>query len=212
MMKVTAIPFIIYCGVHRKPDWSSLRLRRMAFVNGNLTKVFRLNKKGFFRWDARKLNTPIETLILDFVRNEKPITSRALGAICIEYDPAVATRFSIGTVEGYILMGNRKGKLATEKITNRLKAHLGQINAIERSPIFTKVFLSIGNWTFRIWSEDCVESPIMWSYYYQTSLTGGCWSPTRYRESRGEPKLIFKTFLEKYLIRAIRYILGLLNV
>ncbi|KAJ8950961.1 hypothetical protein NQ317_017572 [Molorchus minor] len=36
-----------------------------------------------------------------------------------------------------------------------------------------------GDWTAKIWSEDCRESSIMWTSFHKTMLTGGAWSPTR---------------------------------
>lgn len=47
-----------------------------------------------------------------------------------------------------------------------------------RSPFFPKFFLSVGDWTTRIWNED-LKTPIITSKYQSTYLTGARWSPTR---------------------------------
>lgn len=43
---------------------------------------------------------------------------------------------------------------------------------------FSKFFMTVGDWTARIWSEDG-KAPIMTTKYCKSYLTGGCWSPTR---------------------------------
>ncbi len=50
--------------------------------------------------------------------------------------------------------------------------------SLVRNPLYPKYFLSIGDWTARIWNED-LKSPIMTSKYHSAYLTGGTWSPTR---------------------------------
>lgn len=56
--------------------------------------------------------------------------------------------------------------------------HHGAVYSLVRNPLFPKYFLSIGDWTARIWNED-LKTPIMTSKYHQAYLTGGSWSPTR---------------------------------
>lgn len=106
--------------------------------------------------------------------------ARAMGASCLEYETTIPTRFMVGTEHGIILSGNRKGKLPLEKIVGKFQAHLGPVLALQRNPGFVKNFLSIGDWTARIFSEDCKESPIMWTNYHKSLLTDGSWSPTRH--------------------------------
>ena len=47
-----------------------------------------------------------------------------------------------------------------------------------RNPFYPKFFLSIGDWTARIWNED-LKTPIMTSKYHSAYMVGGRWSPTR---------------------------------
>lgn len=56
--------------------------------------------------------------------------------------------------------------------------HHGPIYSIQRNPANTKCFLTIGDWTARIWMED-LRTPIMTTKYHSSYLTAGCWSPTR---------------------------------
>ena len=60
-----------------------------------------------------------------------------------------------------------------------LTGHHGPVYGLVRNPFYPKYFLSIGDWTARIWNED-LKTPIMTSKYHSSYLTGGRWSPTRY--------------------------------
>ena len=42
--------------------------------------------------------------------------SVALGAICLEYEPTMPTKFMVGTEQGTIITCNRKAKTAADKI------------------------------------------------------------------------------------------------
>lgn len=64
---------------------------------------------------------------------------------------------------GIVISGNRKGKTSNEKIATRFKAQYGPVISLERNPTFVKNFLTVGDWTTRIWSEDCKESCIAWT-------------------------------------------------
>ncbi|KAL3276240.1 hypothetical protein HHI36_020956 [Cryptolaemus montrouzieri] len=130
-------------------------------------------------WDARNLTEPTETLILHAAKDEDQSLSKAMGVSCLEYEPTIPTRFMVGTELGYVISGNRKGKTAIEKMTAKYNAHLGPVLACQRNPNFIKNFITIGDWTARIWSEDCKESAIMWTSYHKALLTDGAWSPTR---------------------------------
>lgn len=106
---------------------------------------------------------PTETLILDPVKGEEQCLSRALGASCLEYEGTIPTRFMVGTESGSVISCNRKGKTPVEKIISRYSAHFGPVYAVQRNPAFVKNFMTIGDWTTRIWSEDCKESAIIWT-------------------------------------------------
>lgn len=60
------------------------------------------------------------------------------------------------------------------------EAHLGPVYSLQRNPTFLKNFLTVGDWTARVWSEDCRESSILWTYSHRTKLTDGAWNPIRY--------------------------------
>ncbi|XP_024084195.1 dynein intermediate chain 2, axonemal [Cimex lectularius] len=130
-------------------------------------------------WDVRKLKSPLETLMLDISKGEDQLLSRALGASVLEYEPTIPTRFMVGTEKGIVICGNRKGKTPSEKLGVQYQAHHGPIWSLQRNPAFLKNFLTVGDWTARVWSEDCRESSIIWTSYQKTKLTRGAWSPTK---------------------------------
>jgi dynein intermediate chain 2 len=69
--------------------------------------------------------------------------------------------------------------------------HHGPVYSLQRNPGHLKYFMSIGDWSAKIWSED-LKSPIMQTRYHQSYLTNGCWSPTR-------PGLFFLTRMDGFL-------------
>ena len=56
--------------------------------------------------------------------------------------------------------------------------HHGPVVACHRNPYNAKYFLSIGDWSAKVWMED-LQNPILNTRYNSSSLTGGCWSPSR---------------------------------
>jgi len=56
--------------------------------------------------------------------------------------------------------------------------HHGAIHSIQRNPSHNKFFLTIGDWTARVWTED-LKTPIITTKYHDDYLTSGCWSPSR---------------------------------
>ncbi|KAG5893159.1 hypothetical protein JTB14_000420 [Gonioctena quinquepunctata] len=144
------------------------------------TEFFSSSTDGQVKWwDVRKMSEPTETLILDQNKDEDQSLANALGASCLEYEYTIPTRFMVGTEQGVVISCNRKGKTAFEKMTTKFNAHLGPVLALQRNPAFVKNFLTIGDWTAKIWSEDCRESSIMWTSFHKAMLTDGAWSPTR---------------------------------
>lgn len=126
-------------------------------------------------WDIRKLGEPVETLKLD---TEKFGQNGCLSAVSMDYDFTMPTKFFIGTEEGTVVSCNRKAKNPADRIVQTYPGHLGPVYSVKRNPFFQKIFLTVGDWTARLWSED-LRSPIMWTENHKSYLMNGCWSPTR---------------------------------
>jgi len=131
-------------------------------------------------WDTRKLNEgPIESL--NVTEGSNP-NDPLIGATVLEYNTeAGPTKYLIGTEMGSLMVANKKPKKAVE-ITARYGLesgrHLGPVMSINRSPPNPKFFLTVGDWSAKIWVED-IKTPIMRTKYHGSYLTDGCWSPTR---------------------------------
>lgn len=115
----------------------------------------------------------------------------------------------VGTDRGKIISGNRKGKTAAERVSAVYSSHIGPVYALQRNPFYNKVshiasirlklysrgisqegyilccfasvqnFLTVGDWTARIWNEEVKDSAIFWTRNFKQKLTDGAWSPVR---------------------------------
>ncbi|KAJ1536017.1 Dynein intermediate chain 2, axonemal, partial [Nowakowskiella sp. JEL0078] len=124
-------------------------------------------------WDIRKLAEPTESLLLDPEKN-----GMIVGGTVLDFETTMPTKFMVGAENGSVFMCNKKAKNPSEKITHIYPGHHGPLQALQRNPFFPKNFLTVGDWTAKIWVED-VRSSIMSTRYGLSYLTDGCWSPTR---------------------------------
>ena len=130
-------------------------------------------------WDVRKLEEPTDKVVLEYgVKSEKMI----LGGNSLEYSTeAGPTKYLVGTEQGNVMginLRNRKMNNGISYYDNGLGKHHGPIYSIQRNPTHNKYFMTVGDWTARIWAED-LKTPIITTKYHSSYLTGGCWSPTR---------------------------------
>ncbi|CAH0726408.1 unnamed protein product, partial [Brenthis ino] len=132
-------------------------------------------------WDIRNMSEPTDEMIMDVVKSSFDVQSMATanGISALEYEHTIPTRFMAGTENGLVIGGNRKGKTPVEKLPAKYEAHLGPVWSLERNPGFLKNFLTVGDWTVRVWSEDCRESAVLWSPPHRYKVTAATWSPTR---------------------------------
>lgn len=72
------------------------------------------------RWDTRKLNEPMERLLIDPVKTDEQLVSRSYGVTVLEYETTMPTKFMCGTDVGSVFVCNRKGKSPMEKINFRV--------------------------------------------------------------------------------------------
>ncbi|XP_023672742.1 dynein axonemal intermediate chain 2 isoform X2 [Paramormyrops kingsleyae] len=158
---------------HRDPVYKAIWLQSKTG-----TDTFSASTDGqVLWWDIRKMSEPTERLVLDLGR--KGNLDNALGAISLEFESTMPTKFMVGTEQGLVVSCNRKAKTPAEKIVCTYSGHHGPIYALQRNPFFPKNFLTVADWTARIWSEDIKESSIMWTKYHMSYLMDGCWSPVR---------------------------------
>ena len=127
-------------------------------------------------WDIRHLAQP--TYKLQLTGKD----SKLVGGSSMEYNTeAGPTKYLVGTEQGMVLSVNLRNSKQNNGITvydTGAGKHHGPIYSIQRNPTHSKFFLTIGDWTARIWCED-LKTPIMSTTYHESYVTAGCWSPTR---------------------------------
>lgn len=130
-------------------------------------------------WDTRRLGEPTDVIELN---NGAPGGGQVLGGASLEYNTeAGPTKYLVGTEQGVVLSVNLRNKKTNNGVTiydQGAGKHHGPIYSIQRNPQHFKYFMTIGDWTARIWAED-LKTPIMTTKYHSSYLTSGCWSPTR---------------------------------
>jgi len=129
-------------------------------------------------WDAKNLSKPVDTVLLS-----SGDSGALLAGSALEYNSeAGSTKYLVGTEQGVVVAYNSKQKRVNHGLTvydtSLLSKHHGPITAIQRNPIHSKFFLTVGDWCARIWVEDG-KTPILTTSYHDSYLTGGCWSPSR---------------------------------
>lgn len=75
---------------------------------------------AILRWDTRKINEPLERLLIDPVKSDEQIVARSYGVTVLEYETTMPTKFMCGTDVGMVFVCNRKGKSPMEKINFRV--------------------------------------------------------------------------------------------
>merc|ERR1711865_1308099 len=127
-------------------------------------------------WDVRKLKQPTDKVTL---KNDE---GQVLGGSALEYNQeAGPTKYLVGTERGVVLsvnLRNRKQNDGVSQFDSGPGRHHGPIYSIQRNPSQNKFFMTVGDWSAKIWNED-LKSPIMATKYHSAYITAGCWSPTR---------------------------------
>mmetsp|Transcript_65782 Transcript_65782/g.173658 ORF Transcript_65782/g.173658 Transcript_65782/m.173658 type:complete len:568 (+) Transcript_65782:113-1816(+) len=127
-------------------------------------------------WDIRRPE-PSDSLALE---DKTPgCEGRTMGGVSMEYSAAAGpTKFLVGTEQGKVVSCNRKAKNPSDRIGTIYEGHCGPVYALQRNPFFPKYFLTIGDWTVRLWNEE-IRHPVMTSKYSKNYVLDARWSPTR---------------------------------
>jgi len=171
---------------HKDPVWD------LKWLQSKGGEVLSVSTDGTaYVWDMRKPEKPSEIAVLKKLDNDsltlQPKENQGgakgvLGGCCLDYDPQVGgpARFMIGTEQGTVLSCNRKGKTQFDKLgPNQFNGHHGPVYSVQRNPHHGKYFLSVGDWTARVWFEDFKNFPMYTTFYHNAHLTSGCWHPHR---------------------------------
>ncbi|KOC61090.1 Dynein intermediate chain 3, ciliary [Habropoda laboriosa] len=112
-------------------------------------------------WDTRSLKSPTETLVMDLQHPSKANILEAVGVTTLQFEQTISSKFLAGTENGLVLSVNRRGNSPAEKLAIRFECYTGPVVAIDRNPIYTKNFLTIGNWSAKIWADDTKEGCVL---------------------------------------------------
>uniref|UniRef100_A0A0G4FR99 Dynein intermediate chain n=1 Tax=Chromera velia CCMP2878 TaxID=1169474 RepID=A0A0G4FR99_9ALVE len=132
-------------------------------------------------WDTRmSLQEPIDECELTDGNKENPMM---LGGVSLEWNlEAGPTKYLVGTEQGVVLSLNKKPKKAVEVQTRfglESGRHFGPVYSCKRNPANAKYFLTVGDWTAKVWVEEGLKTPIISTSYHDAPLMNGAWSPTR---------------------------------
>lgn len=132
-------------------------------------------------WDTRRLGEPVDRLVLS-TDAKAGGGGVVMGGSSMEYNKEIPTKYLVGTEQGVVLSVNLRNRKSNNGIavydSGGPGKHHGPVTSIQRNPTHNKFFMTVGDWTARIWMED-LKTPIMTTKYHATYLTSGCWSPTR---------------------------------
>lgn len=130
-------------------------------------------------WDCRNLKESSMNFLLDPEPTDDQLRSRSHGASVLEFEYTIPVRYIIGTDQGYVFIGNRKGITPMETFLGNYKIFSGPIRTIERNPFFVKNFLIVGDWCAKMWSEENKDFPTTFFMKEKNQITCGTWSTTR---------------------------------
>jgi len=124
-------------------------------------------------WDVRKLGEPIESLWVE----EKTEEKTKIGGTSLEYSGA-GGKFMVGSEQGKIAACSRKGKTPADKVGNIWEAHSGPVYALQRNAYYPKFYLTVGDWSVKVWNEE-IRTPIISSKFFKSYVLDAAWSPVR---------------------------------
>jgi dynein intermediate chain 2 len=149
-------------------------------MSKTMTEFMSVSTDGQVKWwDTKKMaDAPLDTWELD----GKDGTPLNISALCYEAT-AAPTKFLCGTELGRTVNCNKKAKGPNDRITQEYGpaggGHFGPVVGIARNPFHQKNFITVGDWSTKIWFEDFNKLPIMTSSCSSSFMTCCQWAPNR---------------------------------
>lgn len=133
-------------------------------------------------WDLRNLSKPLDQLIMsvNLSPGQQPMLSNAEGVSSLDFNSGLPTKFLCGTDTGLVINVNRMGREHSEIIASHWKAHPGAVRAVHRSPCTLRMFVTCGEYSVNIWSEEVRTAPIIVTRPYHHQVSDVAWAPLRY--------------------------------
>ncbi|XP_046959677.1 dynein axonemal intermediate chain 2-like [Vanessa cardui] len=154
-------------------------------------------------WDVRNISKPTDTLVMSVHAPSNPEDGlqNTEGVSAMQFDKTFNTKFLCGTDTGYVINVNRKGKNHAEVMSAIFPAHKGSVKAVERNTFIPKYFITCGDWTTNIWSDDIHSSPIIFGTSHPKQISDVAWCPQRvssYMSICHDGKFRYWDLLRKY--------------
>lgn len=111
------------------------------------------------------MKKPTETLVMDLEQPQRADIYKAVGITALQFEQTMSSKFLAGTEDGMVVNVNRRTSNLVEKLAIRFQCYTGPVIAIDRNPIYTKNFLTIGNWSANIWADDTKEGNLLCTRY-----------------------------------------------
>lgn len=122
------------------------------------TDVFSASTDGLVLWwDIRFPKKPTDKLVMDLDDPKRGNVYKATGITSLQFEQTMSSRFLAGTENGIVVNVNRRTDNPVEKLLVRFECYAGPVLAIDRNPVYTKNFLTVGNWSAKLWADDTKE-------------------------------------------------------
>lgn len=133
-------------------------------------------------WDERNISQPIDKLPMSvrFLTKDEPNLTNSEGVSSLQFDKGLPTKFLCGTESGLVINANRMGRSHSEILTSYWEAHTGPVRAVHRSPCTLRMFITCGDSTVKVWSEEVRTASIIFTKPYHHEITDVSWAPLRY--------------------------------
>lgn len=109
------------------------------------------------------MRRPINELVMDLDNPLRPDIIRSTGVTKLQYEPTIGHRFLAGLENGMVInVSTETWKMASvDRLAVRLNCHVGPVLAIDRSPFALNNFLTVGDWTVKIWTNNVKEASLL---------------------------------------------------
>ncbi|CAG9786140.1 unnamed protein product [Diatraea saccharalis] len=163
---------------HRDPVTSVVYMQSRAN-----TEFFSASTDGMIMWwDIRDLSQPTDALMMTIrvPPGEPASLAYSEGVSVLQFERTIPTKFLCGTDTGFVVNVNRKGKTPNETMSAIYSAQRGPVKALHRSPCIVKMFMTCGDWTINLWSDDVHTSPIITGFPQRYQPNDVAWAPLRH--------------------------------
>lgn len=145
--------FLIFRSFFRHPA-----IQVLWIPSKTCTDVFSASTDGLVLWwDIRFPKKPTDKLVMDLDDPKRGNVYKATGITSLQFEQTMSSRFLAGTENGIVVNVNRRTDNPVEKLLVRFECYAGPVLAIDRNPVYTKNFLTVGNWSAKLWADDTKE-------------------------------------------------------